>query len=45
MSRIRYYIFAIRWLYRNREWADTRQKYKAMVREWKKKEDTSCDKT
>lgn len=35
MKRIKYYLFAIRWLWKNREWSDTRQKYRAMNREWK----------
>lgn len=35
MESIRYYIFAIRWLWRNRTWGETRQKYKALNRDWK----------
>jgi hypothetical protein len=35
MKRLRYYWFCIRWLYRNREWNNTRQKYKAMDREYR----------
>jgi len=32
---ISFYIFAIRWLWRNRKWENTRQKFKAMDKEWK----------
>lgn len=38
MDKLRYYIFAIRWLWRNRSWANTRQKWKAMDRAWKESE-------
>lgn len=31
---IKYYIFCIRWLYKNRNWKNTRQKFKAMQRDW-----------
>lgn len=31
---IGYYWFVIRWLWRNKDWADTRQKYKTMNREY-----------
>lgn len=30
----RYMLFAIRWIWHNREWANTRQKWKAMERAW-----------
>lgn len=33
---IRYYLYALRWLWRNQTWADTRQKFKALERDWKK---------
>lgn len=33
MKRLKYYIFVIRWLWRNRKWKDTQQKYKAMNKE------------
>lgn len=33
---ISYYWFVARWLWRNRDWADTRQKYKAMNRDWER---------
>lgn len=32
--RIRHYLFCIKWLWQNRTWANTRQKYKAMERDW-----------
>jgi len=34
MNKIRYYWFAIRWLYRNRTWDNTRQKYKALAKDY-----------
>lgn len=34
MKRVRYYLFVIRWLWRNREWSSNRQKYKAMDRDY-----------
>lgn len=30
MKKIRFYLFCIRWLWKNRTWRNTRQKYKAM---------------
>ena len=33
MEKIRYYLFAIKWLWRNREWSNTRQKFKALEKE------------
>lgn len=36
MSKIKYYLFAVKWLWINRDWDDTRQKYKAMAKAWKK---------
>lgn len=39
--KLKYYFFCIRWLYRNREWGDSRQKYKAMNREWRKSRERS----
>ena len=33
--KIKYYLFCIRWLWRNREWEGTRQKVKAMEKEWR----------
>ena len=32
---IKYYIFCIKWLWRNRHWENSRQKWKAMERDWK----------
>ena len=34
---IKYYLFCIRWLWKNRNWSDTRQKYKAMNKAWNKR--------
>lgn len=31
---IKYYLFCIRWLWKNREWRSSRQKFKAMERDW-----------
>ena len=36
MNRIKYYIWAVRWLWKNREWETTRQKWKRMEKEWRK---------
>ena len=36
MRAVFYYWFCIRWLWRNKDWADTRQKYKAMNRDWER---------
>ena len=30
MKKIKYYLFAIKWLWNNKEWQGTRQKYKAL---------------
>jgi hypothetical protein len=32
-SKIKYYTRCAKWLYKNREWANTRQKFKAMAKE------------
>lgn len=32
MRRIKYYLFCIGWLYKNRTWYGTRQKFKAMIK-------------
>ena len=37
MKKIRYYIFCIKWLWKNRNWENTRQKWKAFERECKEK--------
>ena len=34
-SKIKYYIFAMRWLWKNRKWDDTRQKFKRMSEDYK----------
>ena len=31
---IRYYLFHIRWLWKNRKWQNTCQKFKALERAW-----------
>ena len=31
---IKYYLFCIRWLWKNRKWHHTRQKIKMMDKEW-----------
>ncbi len=31
---LRYHIFVIRWLWKNRNWAPTRQKWKALEKAW-----------
>ena len=36
MTKLKYYIFCIRWLYKNRHWRNTRQKWKAMERDWER---------
>jgi hypothetical protein len=36
MRKIKYYLFAIRWLWKNRDWDGTRQKYKALDRAYRK---------
>ena len=35
-SKAGYYLFCIKWLWKNRNWRDTRQKWKAMDRAWRK---------
>ena len=37
IKKLRYRFFCIKWLWKNRDWKDTRQKFKAMNREFKKK--------
>ena len=34
--KIKYYLFCVKWLYKNRNWENTRQKFRAMEREWNK---------
>lgn len=33
----KYYIFRIRWLWKNRTWSNTRQKFKALERDWERR--------
>lgn len=33
MKKIKYYLFCIKWLWKNRDWQNTRQKFKTMNRE------------
>lgn len=35
---MKYILFCIRWLWKNRTWTGTRQKYKAMDRDWNRKQ-------
>lgn len=35
-SKIKYYIFCIRWFWKNRHWKNNRQKFKALERELSK---------
>jgi hypothetical protein len=37
MKQLKYYIFVIQWLWKNRSWQDSRQKFKQMNKEWEKK--------
>lgn len=37
MLKIKYYIFCIKWLWKNRKWDNTRQKFKAMEKEYNQK--------
>ena len=39
MALIRYYAFVVRWLWNNRTWKDTRQKWKALARAWEAHEE------
>lgn len=36
MKKFSYFFFSIRWLWKNREWETTRQKWKRMDKEWRK---------
>lgn len=38
-SKLGYYLFCIRWLWKNRDWENTRQKFKAMEKAYHKKND------
>ena len=33
---IRYFFFCVKWLWKNRHWENTRQKFKAMDKAWRK---------
>ena len=33
-SKLKYYIFSIRWLWKNRKWDNTRQKFKRMSEDY-----------
>ena len=35
MKKIKYYLFCIKWLYKNRKWDNTRQKFKKMDKDFK----------
>lgn len=34
ITKLRFLAFTVRWLWRNRTWKGTRQKYKALDRAW-----------
>jgi len=36
MKKIKYYFFRLKWLWKNRNWEPTRQKFKAMEKDWEK---------
>jgi len=40
MKKLKYYYGCIQWLWQNREWKSTRQKWKAMDREVKKNDNS-----
>ena len=35
MQKILFYLFCIRWLWKHRTWAETRQKYRALGKAWR----------
>ena len=37
MNKIKYYFFCIKWLWENQDWANTRQKFKAMEKEYRRR--------
>jgi len=37
MKQIKYYLFCIRWLWKNRDWKNTRQKFKRMDKDAEKR--------
>ena len=40
IKMVRFYLFSLRWLYKNRDWKDNRQKYKQLNRVWAEYERT-----
>lgn len=40
METIKYYLFCMKWLWKNRNWKNTRQKFKRMEMEWEEWENT-----
>lgn len=34
---LKYYIFCVKWLWRNRDWGNSRQKFKAMEKAWNRR--------
>lgn len=34
MNKLKYYFFCIKWLWKNQEWENTRQKFKAMEKDY-----------
>lgn len=37
INKLRYRFFCIKWLWKNRDWANTRQKFKAMKKEYRRR--------
>jgi hypothetical protein len=37
INKIRHELFCIKWLWKNRKWKNTRQKYKTMEKDWERK--------
>ena len=37
INKLRYWFFHIKWLWKNRGWANTRQKFKAMEKEYRRR--------
>ena len=36
MSKLNYYLFCIKWLWQNRDWSNTSQKFRALEKTWEK---------
>ena len=34
LSKLQFYLFCVKWLWNNRKWDNNRHKFKAMMREW-----------